>query len=110
MTAPLAKDVGLFSSPWITGTKTEAHYGMVEAVLFVPDSAIPLDLRVEAAEAAVLEDIQAKAADLGANAVVGIELVVNAFASREVPGMLFESSRVSRQAGPPLRIAEPARG
>jgi len=84
-----APNIGVYSAPWVSGTRADGYFGEVQAELFVPDTSIPLEMRIEAAEAAVLDEIRAKAAELGANSITGCEITVVPHASREVPGMLW---------------------
>jgi hypothetical protein len=79
MTSP--GEVELHTSPWVCGTRAAAYFGAIDTDLFIADKGL-VD-RVEAwtaAEKELLEGLRVKAAALGANAVVGLEVTLDPFA------------------------------
>lgn len=77
-------DVELYTSPWVSGTRAAAYFGPISSELFLPDDS--LEDRSAAwsrAERELLESLRDKARTLGANAVVGLEVTLDPFASAE---------------------------
>ena len=67
------KDVSVYSSPWITGTRATAYYGPLSSNSFF---ATDWDTTITAG----FDDIRKAAAILGANAIVGTEIHIDPFA------------------------------
>lgn len=90
-------DVQLYTSPWVSGTRSLAYFGQISADLFVPDRlARNLGLAFEAAELAVRDVIQEKAQRLGANAVVSFEFTADLWCERGPEcGMHFHATGVA---------------
>jgi hypothetical protein len=72
-------EVGLYFSPWVSGTRVVAYFGQISVVRFYRDCR-SYDLKIEL----VLRALQRKAleTDKSANAVVGLDLWINPFAER----------------------------
>jgi len=73
--------VELFSSPWASGTRAACYFGPISAALFLADCA---EQRRSTAWGQAHRDlidlIGSRAAALGANAIVGFEVVLDPFA------------------------------
>lgn len=87
-----AEDVELYTSPWVSGTRAAAYFGPVSVELYVPDSEVTDRMASwMKAEAELLASLRDRAWQLGANAVVGLEVLLDPFASH-------------RELGPGLRL------
>ena len=72
-------EIDLFASPWVSGTRVSQYFGPVAVEGFAADgqdnrNALWLKLFVE-----VLGTIRVRASELGANAVVAVELTADPF-------------------------------
>lgn len=88
--------VALFTAQWVSGTQATNYYGPITVELWTPDV---VESEREAAwvdaEARLFEKLREKAEKLGANAVVGLDVTINPFATNEVtlvPGLLFKAT------------------
>jgi hypothetical protein len=85
--APRMDDVELYTSPWVSGTRAAAYFGPISSEMFLADDAVE-DRSVAwgKAERELLESLRDKARNLGANAVVGLEITLDPFARAEATG------------------------
>lgn len=87
--------VALFTSPWVSGLKAASYFGPISVELWADDG---VESEREAAwvkaEAKLLEKLREKAFQLGANAVVGLDITLNPFAVHSVtnvPGLYLHA-------------------
>jgi hypothetical protein len=76
------EEVELYTSPWVSGTRAAAYFGPISSELFLEDDFV--DDRSVAwgkAEQELLASLRDKARALGANAVVGLEVTLDPFAT-----------------------------
>jgi predicted component of type VI protein secretion system len=75
------RDVELYTSPWVSGTRAAAYFGPISSELFLEDASVEDRSAAWAtAERELLESLRDKARGLGANAVVGLEVTLDPFA------------------------------
>lgn len=73
--------VGLYTSPWVSGTRAAAYFGPISSELFLEDDPVESYPAVYSkAERELFESLCDKAHGLGANAVVGLDVTVDPFA------------------------------
>ncbi len=75
-------DVGLYTGCWVTGTKAVQYFGPIKCERFLADAEV--GDRAHAwyiAEVELLESLRFQARELGANAVVGLEVTTDPFAT-----------------------------
>lgn len=74
--------VDMYSSPWVSGTRAAAYFGVVTS------GALGTHETFEADMDAVLQELAEKTSRLGANAVVGLETTIDPFCDDEKPNVL----------------------
>ena len=73
--------IGLYARAWVPGTRVEAYFGPVQSELFLEDRDAPDRASAWAeAQLEVLEVLRERARIKQANAVIGVELVLDPFA------------------------------
>lgn len=83
--------MGLYTSPWVSGTRAAAYFGPISSYLFVQDK--PKGGRRAVWDRAMnelLSNLRDNAFSLGANAVVGLEVSADPFGiskESEEPGL-----------------------
>jgi uncharacterized protein YbjQ (UPF0145 family) len=81
------KDVELYTSPWVSGTRAAAYFGPISSELFLEDAHVEdRSAAWSKAERELLEALRDKARALGANAVVGLEVTLDPFAQAPETG------------------------
>ena len=78
------EDVEVYTSPWVSGTRAAAYFGPVSTAIFLADE--DTEDRVKdwlRLELELMDSIKQKAHNLGANAIVGIEVTLDPFAEQE---------------------------
>jgi hypothetical protein len=64
--------VGIYTSPWVSGTRAAAYYGPIHTEFLAPPGTEDIMIQVD-------EALKAKALELGANSVVGVEVTLDPF-------------------------------
>lgn len=76
-------EVELYTAPWVAQTRARAYFGPISVHMFLPDSRVTRENREEEwtlAEMELLRRLRERASELGANAVVGLEVSLDPFA------------------------------
>lgn len=97
------EDIELYVSPWVSGTRAEMYYGPVSNEMFLPDFRIK-DREGDwiKAQIELLHGIRLKAHALGANTIVGLEIILDPFARdhKDRPGMRLYASGTAAKLVP----------
>lgn len=80
-TAPDWEGVALFTAQWVSGLQARDYFGSIMVEFWAPELVTSdCDEAWPAAESILLERLREKAAKMGANAVVGLDITLNPFA------------------------------
>jgi len=74
-----AAGVELFPLPWVAGTRSVAYFGVVTTERAIARSLLARQAVLEAEEDALLDALGQCSAELGGNAVVGVEVEADPF-------------------------------
>jgi uncharacterized protein YbjQ (UPF0145 family) len=77
------KEVEIYTSPWVSGTRAAVFFGTVTAEVFLVRDVAAKSAGLNKAAQELFEALRDKARALGANAVVGLEVTLDPFARSE---------------------------